>query len=331
MVQELNCIKINGLRWSWNLMEDPIIAYCGSTIGLFKNSNSITDFMIQTPYLSEFCPNNTVRVRVLCNQHMKIADALLPQAFHSLSISPQNLKLTSEKMFVMLKEILTRRSRDPQVKDVSMDSISGSSSDEEFTEIIDDEYASTLSGSKSDAMKKITTQMFASSPTSERQSRHQRSSSVAITKGEMQNLPAIESQQNLLTKLWNRFSSFIPPAMPQFTIIEKETCNVFESDCTHIILHIHGGGFISQTTQSHKEYLTKLTRQKRNFNLANVSNSWANQVTGNVIVFSVEYSLSPEQVFPTAVEECFGFYKWILSPENRSKFDLQPGIYLLML
>ena len=62
-----------------------------------------------------------------------------------------------------------------------------------------------------------------------------------------------------------------------------------------LVLHIHGGGFVSQSSKSHEIYLR----------------SWAKFL--NVPIVSIDYSLAPEYPFPTAVDECFYCYCWILS------------------
>lgn len=74
------------------------------------------------------------------------------------------------------------------------------------------------------------------------------------------------------------------------------TCNCqFPEDKDVVILHVHGGGFISQTSKSHLDYL----------------HQWANQL--EVPVVSVDYSLAPEAPYPRALEEIFYVYCWILN------------------
>lgn len=65
-----------------------------------------------------------------------------------------------------------------------------------------------------------------------------------------------------------------------------------------VILHFHGGGFVSGSPNSHEIYLR----------------SWAN--TTGAIVFSVDYSLSPETKFPVSFNECFYCYYWLICGEN---------------
>ncbi|BFZ14026.1 hypothetical protein BsWGS_17065 [Bradybaena similaris] len=59
-----------------------------------------------------------------------------------------------------------------------------------------------------------------------------------------------------------------------------------------LIIHIHGGGFVAQSSKSHEVYLRE----------------WA--VSVDVPILSVDYSLAPESPFPRALEECFYAFAW---------------------
>ncbi|KAK2497987.1 hypothetical protein MC885_001055 [Smutsia gigantea] len=59
-----------------------------------------------------------------------------------------------------------------------------------------------------------------------------------------------------------------------------------------LVVHIHGGGFVAQTSRSHEPYLK----------------SWAQEL--GVPILSIDYSLAPEAPFPRALEECFYAYCW---------------------
>ena len=61
-----------------------------------------------------------------------------------------------------------------------------------------------------------------------------------------------------------------------------------ESDV--ILFHMHGGGFVSQTSKSHQSYLKK----------------WAKQL--GIPILSVDYSVAPEAPYPRAVEEVLFAY-----------------------
>lgn len=61
-----------------------------------------------------------------------------------------------------------------------------------------------------------------------------------------------------------------------------------------LMLHVHGGGFVSQSSKSHLVYLYE----------------WANAL--NVPIFSIDYSLAPESPYPRALNEVFYAYCWAL-------------------
>ncbi|XP_007941321.1 hormone-sensitive lipase [Orycteropus afer afer] len=60
----------------------------------------------------------------------------------------------------------------------------------------------------------------------------------------------------------------------------------------YLVVHIHGGGFVAQTSKSHEPYLK----------------SWAQELGAPIL--SIDYSLAPEAPFPRALEECFYAYCW---------------------
>jgi acetyl esterase/lipase len=129
----------------------------------------------------------------------------------------------------------------------------------------------------------------------------------------------------------NRISSALPlphaPAMHEtdplvidvsthlITDVSSSPLSVFhhQDDSTFkkvpILLHFHGGGFISGSPSTHETYLRE----------------WAKE-TG-AIIFSVDYTKSPEKTFPHAVEECYFFYKWLLQEEN--VFKIRPSQFVV--
>ena len=73
------------------------------------------------------------------------------------------------------------------------------------------------------------------------------------------------------------------------------TCNcVYPQLKDTVIFHVHGGGFISQTSKSHLDYL----------------HQWSKQLS--VPILTVDYSLAPEAAYPRALEEVFYCYCWML-------------------
>ena len=78
------------------------------------------------------------------------------------------------------------------------------------------------------------------------------------------------------------------------------TCNcVYPEPKDFVIFHVHGGGFISQTSKSHTDYL----------------HQWSKEL--NVPIVSVDYSVAPEAAYPRALEEVFYCYCWMLTNFNK--------------
>ena len=61
-----------------------------------------------------------------------------------------------------------------------------------------------------------------------------------------------------------------------------------------IILHLHGGGWVAQSPESHLDYL----------------HQWSKDL--DIPILSVDYSLAPESPYPRACEEVFYVYVWML-------------------
>uniref|UniRef100_A0A2R5LF59 Putative hormone-sensitive lipase hsl n=1 Tax=Ornithodoros turicata TaxID=34597 RepID=A0A2R5LF59_9ACAR len=75
--------------------------------------------------------------------------------------------------------------------------------------------------------------------------------------------------------------------------------NMLHPPSRRLLLHCHGGGFVSQTPDSHEIYLR----------------DWAKDL--DLPILTVDYSLSPEAPFPRALEEVLHVYAWALN--NREK------------
>ncbi|CAD8210369.1 unnamed protein product [Paramecium octaurelia] len=73
-----------------------------------------------------------------------------------------------------------------------------------------------------------------------------------------------------------------------------------------IIIHIHGGGFISQSSSSHQCY----TRE------------WS--INLNVPIFSIDYSLAPKYPYPIPLDDCWQAYNWILNYSEKT-FGIVPN------
>ena len=72
-----------------------------------------------------------------------------------------------------------------------------------------------------------------------------------------------------------------------------------------IIIHIHGGGFIAGSTQNCLIYTRKFSKYT------------------NIPIFSLEYRLAPKYQYPSAIDDVFQGYMWVL--ENSEKlYGIRP-------
>jgi hormone-sensitive lipase len=82
----------------------------------------------------------------------------------------------------------------------------------------------------------------------------------------------------------NKFSKFI-----------KQGKSKMNTEIEGIIIHIHGGGFVSGSSGSHRTYLYR----------------WAKSL--NRIIFSIDYRLAPEYTYPACLDDCWQAYNWIIN------------------
>ncbi|KAL7064841.1 hypothetical protein AAHC03_05235 [Spirometra sp. Aus1] len=83
----------------------------------------------------------------------------------------------------------------------------------------------------------------------------------------------------------------------------KETSSTpnpaWSSPSSTLLLHIHGGGFVALTAQTHDTYLRP----------------WAEKLDCPIV--SVNYSLAPEAPYPRALDECFYAFAWVMANRQR--------------
>lgn len=77
-----------------------------------------------------------------------------------------------------------------------------------------------------------------------------------------------------------------------------------------VIIHYHGGGFISPLVQGLEHSL------------------WREAKTYGAIIFAVDYRVAPEHKYPAAVNDSYHAFKWIL--ENADKFGGDTSRIILM-
>lgn len=76
-----------------------------------------------------------------------------------------------------------------------------------------------------------------------------------------------------------------------------------------IIIHIHGGGFISMSSDSHENYLRK----------------WAKAL--KVPIFSIDYKLAPKYKYPEGLNDIWQAYNWLIT--NLEKLNLKANKVIL--
>ncbi|KNC76801.1 hypothetical protein SARC_10718 [Sphaeroforma arctica JP610] len=122
--------------------------------------------------------------------------------------------------------------------------------------------------------------------------------------GTFETLPLNKLQAAFMNKIpivWSKGQAPGVPVIPSADHMERAAKE--STSRPGILFHIHGGGFVAQTSRSHQAYLKK----------------WAQQL--NVMVVSIDYSLAPEAKFPVALDECFYMYAWVLQHAHQMGHD----------
>jgi len=71
------------------------------------------------------------------------------------------------------------------------------------------------------------------------------------------------------------------------------------ADNHEVIVHYHGGGFMSMSPAIHDDYLSV----------------WATQIKKPIV--SINYKKAPEYKYPYAVDECFDLYQQIVASKGQ--------------
>lgn len=83
-------------------------------------------------------------------------------------------------------------------------------------------------------------------------------------------------------------------ALPTFADKVSKLFQKTSDSMDSIIFHIHGGGFVSQSSFAHQMYVRK----------------WAN--TLKVPFFSIDYRKAPLHPYPSGLDDCYQTYMWLL-------------------
>ncbi|VDD81100.1 unnamed protein product, partial [Mesocestoides corti] len=97
-----------------------------------------------------------------------------------------------------------------------------------------------------------------------------------------------------------------PAALRKTSLISKQfDAPHLETDPSpYLVVHIHGGGFIAMSSESHDVYIRP----------------WAEKL--DCPILSLNYSLAPEAPYPRALDECFYAVCWVMA--NRERLGARP-------
>ena len=103
--------------------------------------------------------------------------------------------------------------------------------------------------------------------------------------------------QQTLWKISSTSATVSQQPIIQTTIESHVRCRLLSSSVAEslsVVLHLHGGGFVSQSPDSHEIYLR----------------DWAQRLNDAAIV-SVDYALSPKNKYPVALQQVLG--NWLIT------------------
>ena len=105
-------------------------------------------------------------------------------------------------------------------------------------------------------------------------------------------------------------NGILPFAIPNNKCFDiRNKININKESNINVILHFHGGGFVSGSPHTHQPYLRK----------------WA--LDTNSIIISVNYTKSPKVKFPVALNECYYIYKLLIKGKL---FGFEPNKIILI-
>ncbi|OMJ65927.1 hypothetical protein SteCoe_37414 [Stentor coeruleus] len=102
-----------------------------------------------------------------------------------------------------------------------------------------------------------------------------------------------------------RIISPIPLHKIQHELLKESSCTCCSSvshegkKFERLIIHFHGGGYLSQTSFSHQSY----------------SRIWANKI--GEPIFSIDYRLAPENPFPDGIDDAWQAYTWLVKYSHK--------------
>ena len=83
--------------------------------------------------------------------------------------------------------------------------------------------------------------------------------------------------------------------------------------CDTLLIHIHGGGFISMSSNSHQCYTRLYFLLYFLYIWFSCSKIGSFAKRTKVPVFSIDYRLAPQSAFPLALDDCWQSYNWLIN------------------
>ena len=80
--------------------------------------------------------------------------------------------------------------------------------------------------------------------------------------------------------------------------ISAEWVSAPEAANDHVILYLHGGGYILGSIKTHREFMARISRASK------------------ARVLIIDYRLAPEHSFPAAVEDAYTAYQWLIEDQK---------------
>lgn len=298
---EPNALTIEQLRKYMNLVEEPLVA---GVTGLASADVAIDNqFEIPLPggtdgvEISVNVTNDPLR-DVLASITDPVLVRLLSHKGRPTHLPPRRAKrnvVTPEKKNMNS----TVKKEEGKCKDTNEQVAAGISSTDLAMIAADVEGLSFAQSASRTSTKSVTSEQSQVRLVSEKAHNNQpdrvKEKSPVPTKPEAVKVLDVDSMDNsfLASTIKTEFQRFQSNVSNLLGLEEKRAAS-------GLIMHFHGGGFVSQSSKSHTVYLKE----------------WCFDVQ-DAVILSVDYKLAPENQFPIALHECVYAYIWALQHASR--------------
>ena len=125
--------------------------------------------------------------------------------------------------------------------------------------------------------------------------------------------PVINDSSNTAFLPYEPYTLEQDPSKVSVRILCKNKLNFKSANNNYnrLIIQVHGGGFIGQTSFSHQCYLR----------------TWANEI--DYPIFSVDYRLAPTHKFPAGIDDVWQAYTWLINHAEKA-FGITPEKVVLV-